>query len=315
MNALTCQEVEAHLDLLAAGECDLRTRQTVECHLESCPACMASYRETQRLLGLLDLHLNDSGLARLRARIEQEDRRHLEPRARRRPGLLPFARRAMAMAAMVMLAVGLVWLPQIWQGEGAPELQLTMLEFRGNALEKGDLAVGVRANPEPAPVLMEFPANTIIVALPSTQLGEPFRRELRQAQRDGRLPPPTPVPVSLVLRNAGKYAFEVRLGDPATALTLDVTGEGVVRIPFTGAARPAYLQAQSHWLTPGQSHEIKIDRLIAGSAGRLEYIYLTEPGDCKVLARLRLWADGRPAIVQSDTLHIHVESTALPRQE
>jgi hypothetical protein len=315
MNALTCLEAEAHLDLLAAGECDPLTRQSVERHLERCPACKASYRESKHLIGLLDLHLNDTGLSRLRARIEREDRSLRAQRLRGRQGLLPFARRAIAIAAMAMLAVGLAWLPQGWQRGSIADLQLTALTFPGDALEKQGVAVAVRAGPEAAPAFTKLIANTLTVSLPPAQLGETFRRELRAARLHDRPPAPTPVPLALAIRNTGKHAFEVRLGDSTTELSLDVKGEGVVRMPYVGDAKPAFLQSQSHWLAPGESQVIRIDRLVAGSAGRLEYIYLTEPGDNTFVARLRLWADGRPAIVESDPMHIQVGSAAPPQKQ
>jgi hypothetical protein len=315
MNALTCQEAEAHLDLLAAGECDPLTRQSVERHLEHCPACTASYRESKRLVGLLDLTLNDTGLSRLRARIEQEDLRLGIRRVRGRRALLPFARRAIAMAAMVLLAVGLAWLPHDWQRGSEAELQLTAITFRGDALEKQDFPVAVRASPDAVPGFMKLAGNVLTVGLPPTQLGESFRRELRDAQLHDRLPAPTSVPLALAIRNSDKHAFEVRLGDANTVLSLDVNGEGVVRIPYTGDAKPSFLQPQSHWLAPGESRVIRIDHLVAGSTGRLEYIYLTEPGDSKLVALLRLWADGHPAIVESNPTRIQVAIGSPPHKQ
>ena len=70
MNAITCQEVQEQLDLLAAGECDRPTQEALESHLQQCQACAATYAESRRVLGLLDLHLRQDGLERLQQRIE-----------------------------------------------------------------------------------------------------------------------------------------------------------------------------------------------------------------------------------------------------
>src|SRR5262245_25068992 len=97
MNAMTCEQVQKQLDLLAAGACDGATRQTLERHLEACRACAAGYAASQRLLGLLDLHLNPAGVDRLRRRIDTEARRP------RRGWFVNVVRGAVAAAALVLI--------------------------------------------------------------------------------------------------------------------------------------------------------------------------------------------------------------------
>src|SRR5438105_1219339 len=113
MNALTCEEVQQQLDLLAAGECDPTAREALEHHLQHCPTCAAGYAESQRLLGMVDLHWNQRGLERLRQRIDQHALCHRKLRL-----FTPFVRGAVAAAAMLLIAVGLIWWRPPWDTNG-----------------------------------------------------------------------------------------------------------------------------------------------------------------------------------------------------
>jgi anti-sigma factor RsiW len=286
MNAMSCHEVEEQLDLLAAGECDPPTRQAIEHHLEQCPACSTSYAESRRLLGLLDLNWNEAGPARLRERIEEEDRRRW-----RRLILSPFVRRAAAVAALFLLAVGLIWwLPKRQPNVSEPELQLTLLVRDDEQARKAGPPIVVRSLPE--------------LAIGKTAAA--FRQDLLQAQRDGKLPLPPAIPLALALQNTGDRNVEVQLGDAASELSLDVQGEGVVRIPVEAGTEPEFLQPRTLQLAPGERFEFHMDRLIAGSHGNLEYIYMTAPGDYTLSARLRVTAGGKSVTVGSEAIRVRV---------
>src|SRR3954470_9775202 len=122
MNAMTCQQVEEQLDLLAADECDRPTRRALERHLEDCVACSASYAESRRLQGMLDLHWNEADqLDRLRRRIDAADREARRPRRR----VLPFVNRVAALAALLLVTFGLALLLPNWN-EYRPGSELTL---------------------------------------------------------------------------------------------------------------------------------------------------------------------------------------------
>ncbi len=104
MNDMTCQDVQAQLDLLAADECDPVLRPAIDAHLQQCTACTASYAESRRMLAMLSLHWDAAGPLRLRQRLNQEAQR-----SRRRQGVLPFVRRAMAVAALLIVSAGLLF--------------------------------------------------------------------------------------------------------------------------------------------------------------------------------------------------------------
>jgi hypothetical protein len=108
MKPLPCSEVEAQIELFAAGECDEPTSSAIREHLAGCPRCAEAFRSAQQLLGLLDLRFQeDERLERLRQRLAAEQVTVVQSKAR----ILPFLRRAGALAAMLLVAVGLfLWL-------------------------------------------------------------------------------------------------------------------------------------------------------------------------------------------------------------
>src|SRR6516162_7909907 len=183
MNTLTCEQVEEQLDLLAAGECDRPTRRAVEAHLESCAACSASYAESQRVQGMLDLHYNEAERQeRLRRRIDEADR------AARRRRVLPFVNRVAALAALLLVTFGLALLLPNWK-EPAPGGGLALLV-------KGDGVQNVRGGPAVGPehaladaAAARF-AKEVVLALPQADRGEEARHRLRNLQSKGELPPP-----------------------------------------------------------------------------------------------------------------------------
>jgi hypothetical protein len=295
---MTCHEAEAQLDLLAAGECDRPTRQAVEGHLDQCPACAASYAESRRLLALLDLHWDEAGPQRLRKRIEEEGRR-----LRRERVVLPFFRRAAALAAMCLVTLGLgLLLPRATTAESGPDLQLAALTTRGDLPEiKAEPLVAVRTIG--AKALAEKVESVAMAPGPDAMK---LKHDLAQAREGGKLPLPPAVPLALALTNAGARTLEVRLGDASSELALEVRGPGVVRVPAPDAAEPEFLRRQTVRLAPGERHVLHVGRLVDGARDRLEYVYLTEPGDYTLTARWRVTAGGEVVTVPSEPIRVRV---------
>jgi hypothetical protein len=118
MNPWTCTKVEEQIDLYAAGESDAAARQAIEQHVQDCRACAELCREARRLQGLLGLHFQAEGrLPQLLSRLEAE--LHKVPLKKAR--LTAFARTAAALAAMLLVVVGLFqWLgPDHSPGQGS----------------------------------------------------------------------------------------------------------------------------------------------------------------------------------------------------
>jgi hypothetical protein len=326
MNAMTCEEVQEQLDLLAAGECDPPTKDALEQHLGACPACSASYAQSQRLLGLLDLHWNDQAVERLRQRIEQQARpahqksgsqAQLGNQSRNQLGnqsriqfgnqrrVRPFIRQAVAVAALFLIAVGLMLWAPIWDTDRkGSEPALALLVHARKEIQA----------PEPdkhQELVKGHAAEKVAIIALGSRGGAMFRRELDQAQRAGKLPLPPEISLELVLVNTGKRPVEVRLGEETPTLSLELTGDGVVRMSAPKAQKPEepdFLRTQALQLEPGKKHILHIDRLIAGSRGNLEYIYLTEPGEYTLTATLRLTADGNVVTVTGTPVRIKVRN-------
>jgi hypothetical protein len=301
MNTLRCHEAQERLDLLAADACDPAVRAALERHLHECPACAATHGESRRLVGLLDLRWNEAAIARLQRRIE------LEARPVRRLRLFsPAARRVLAAAAMFLVTIGLMWsVPKGDQERGGAEQQFALLVQSGKQAAEIDQQPA-RGKDFPPALLKGNEAEAMIVKAPGQRTGNEFRSELKQAQREGKLPPPSPVSLELALVNKSQRPMEIRIGEATPILSLDVQGEGVVRLSAPGAEPPDFLRPRLLRLEPGESSAFHVDRLIEGSPGALEYIYMTEPGEYLVTARLRLLARGQIVTVTGRPARIWV---------
>lgn len=303
MNPMTCEQVEEQLDLLAAGECDRSTRRAVEQHLESCAACSASYADSQRLQGLLQLHWNEAAqLDRLRQRLDEVDRQT------RRMGrrTLPWMNRAAALAALLLVTFGLaLFLPQGTEEAPRSDLMLTAVAMRtgffGPEMKMGP----ARAMADVAVAPLDGKA--IMVTLPKRQSGEAYRHELRDLQHDGHLPLPPFIPLGLELKNKGPRSLEIYFGH-RTELSLDVQGPGVLRLATNKGWEPMSLWPRTLRLAPGERRWLAIEHLVAKSWKGLEYVYLTEPGDYTLTVRLRTPVSPEPVELTSGMIRVHVVS-------
>jgi hypothetical protein len=307
MNVLTCEQVEEQLDLLAAGECDRPTRRAVEQHLESCAACSASYAESQRLQGMLNLHWNEAEQReRLRRRIVEEEQRTQRPRIL----VLPRARRAAALAAMLLVTFGLaLWMLSGSDGQPAIALTVAMAPMPDNEMTRENmkmqtLVAPARAVEERMVAKFDKQENTLI--LPPGQSGKEYRQSLRR-QRPDELPEPPSLPLELTLTNNESRSLDVRVGEEAQ-LALEVQGpaEGVVRLPGPKSEQTTFLPRQSLWLMPGKQRTLRVERLIEGSREHIDYVYLTEPGEYTLTIQLRAVVGRELMWMTSAPIHIHV---------
>jgi Putative zinc-finger len=287
MNGMTCGQVAEHLDLLAAGECDRQTRRAVERHLESCATCSARYAESRRLQGLLALHWNEAEQRnRLRQRVEEADRAMRYPRRLVRS----WANRVASLAALLLVTLGLaLLLPTGNEQQGGGELAMTAVVMGGrDVLELKDNPFIAQA---PAAVT-RFDVKGLTLSLQEVRGGEPQR--------------PPAIGLGLELENTGIKQLDVRLGGADAELRLDVRGTGVLRRVAPDQESPALLQPQALRLAPGERRWLRIERLIAVSGKRVEYVYLTEPGEYTLTIRLRAVVNRVPVILTSGPIRINI---------
>jgi hypothetical protein len=110
MKPLTCAEVAEQIDLYVADECEAEQKSAIARHVAVCPNCARAAEEAYELQGLLSLRLRErDNLATLRAHVERDTVRA------RRPMILSLARRAAAVAAMLLVMVGSLALLGLWQ--------------------------------------------------------------------------------------------------------------------------------------------------------------------------------------------------------
>jgi hypothetical protein len=253
------------------------------------------------MLGLLDLRLQETDrLRRLQARLRIEDR---QPKSVK---LLPFARRIAAIAAMLLLAVGLsVWFrvqePMAQRNEHPIVVALGPVE-------------GVR---NVAPALAEHKSTPMAfkaedpARIYSLDLANKTAAQFRQAIETGKQPVPEPpqVNLSLELRNATDRELKIQVGGEGSELKLDLVGPGVVTAP--GDFQADFLRPRTITLKPGQSHHLDIRRLVYGSRGNTWAAYWTEPGDYTLKLRYKVAVsqnrEARFVRLQSPPVHVQVQ--------
>jgi hypothetical protein len=193
MSPLSCPDVEARLDLYAAGECDPAEAEAVRRHLAGCPRCAAACDEARQLVGLLELRLQEpERLSRLEARIAAEERP--AGRVLRFPAAL---RRVAAQAALLLLTAG----PVGWLMRGLPPAEFA-----------GGLALAVREVPQRR-------GGPEAMLAPDADVARGVKKGAPEVKLD------------LELRNTTDRPMCVWVAGPQTELRLDVSGPGARSAP------------------------------------------------------------------------------------
>jgi hypothetical protein len=279
MNSLSCAEVVEQLELYALHEGAAATSEAVAQHLARCLSCARAYQRARHMLVLLDLtERQPAALARLRVRIAGEARR-AEPPKLLRPG----PRRGLALAALLLITLGLGWmlgLPMKRDAEPpqGPVVALLLPDARkAKALPFGPEAVpGVRAEQEIASQKED------IIRLSLAGL----RRELDA----GRTPAPPPIDLALRLHNRGSSEIVLALAEGRYEFRIDLTGpETQRRLPSGPGEKPLSAPGIIK-LPPGGTYTVPVRWLSEVVAGRVQYVYWTKPGRYTLAVRLRVRA-------------------------
>ncbi|MBN2584639.1 MAG: zf-HC2 domain-containing protein [Planctomycetes bacterium] len=147
---MSCDEVKSRLGEWLDGESPTEQRQVVGRHLDDCPDCRSEYESLQ----LMAAAIARPPEAKLPAGLWEAIERRLDeappmstPSAEPAPHRLwiyKLARRPLAAAAVVVLAIGLGWLA--FNGPWEPRAMAAQIDFRP-LLEQadGDIAAGIRA--------------------------------------------------------------------------------------------------------------------------------------------------------------------------
>jgi hypothetical protein len=288
MSPITCQEVAEQIELYAARACDEPTRSAIQQHLARCPACARSNDEALQLVGLLDVHFQEpERLQRLRDRLEVEDQR--QPVSVR---FLPLLRRGAALAALLLVTVGLSWfigISRVQEGSDSGGLVVALHSGAKENIPAPPFAM-VRGAQHPRD-LEKATAKTEKLVFPLNLGGkspEEFRQYLRATERTDRLPPPPVVNLELEVRNTQEQEIRIALGASETALQLDLQGPGVITANARNDLTAAFLMPKTVTLASDQSHTLPITRLVYGSRRQIRYAYWTAPGEYTLTIRLNV---------------------------
>jgi putative zinc finger protein len=280
---MTCAEFQDQIELYAAGECDEPEQAAIRQHLAHCPACLRIEQEAREMLGLLEVHLREKeSLQRLQARLRSEEDR---PRTVK---LLPFARRVAAVAAMLLLAVGL----SVWFRSPDPFGTPNPLVLAWGP------APGIRNLPEH---VEHHPA---IAALKGGQKTQVYDLDLRGktakefsraiAQAEDHLPEPPLVNLGLELRNTTEHELTVHVGGKGTELMLDLTGPGVITTTTANSFGADFLIPKRITLQRGQIYRLPISRLVYGTPDKIQVAYWSEPGEYQLKVRCKVGLTSTP---------------------
>jgi hypothetical protein len=270
MTTFSCEEVEARIDLYAAGALEADEEAAVAAHVRHCPGCERVLDEARVTVGLLDLHLQlPEALERLQARLEEDARPPV--RVWRLSRLRTVVQRFSSVAALLLITLGL------W----------TLFPAVPRPQTGGELAALV----EPAPVRVMVPAGKPMENLASGFKSKRLILEMPAPRAADPLGPPPVVNLQLTLRNDTSEPISYR---PDPEILLDLRGPGVMRKP--APERPPTAPAKAQTIPPGQSATIPIHRLLSTEGGHPEYLYWTEPGiyTLSLRARVRIARGGRP---------------------
>jgi hypothetical protein len=237
----------------------------------------------------------------LKVRIAAEDRRTL----RFRP---PAVRRVLALAALLLLTLGLTWLAEPGLDRVAPS-------------ESGTLVARLTPHAEaiPAPPVEVGPAivriapggtgTDTLIALKARVAPAALQKELEQGKRIGNLPPPPAVSLDLRLHNPGSRELVLVLEQGRFLCSIDLKGPGVERVPVPREGLPPFAAPGKLRLPPGTTRDLRVVRLSEVLLEKIRYVYWTEPGRYTLSVRLEVPVEGRaaPLTVTTPPLGVQVE--------
>ncbi len=313
MTPITCADVRERLELFALDECEPGEGPAVAAHLAGCPDCRAALADVRQVIDLVAMHAQaPARLRRLHAALPSRARPL--PASRPRAWVLPFFRRAAAVAAALLVMLGLTRLgglvPDAADGSGGG---VTLALVSPPGMRDNRPAVQARVGVERVMAKgskRADPTRHYFLDLGGARPAA-FRERLEKEAGTDRLPPPPRLDLDLVLHNRSPHPIEVRLGDPASVLVLQLRGPGAVSVPARDPLGQPFLTPQRVRLEPGKSLVVPLPRLVFGSPGHVRYAYWTEPGAYRLTVSYRAVigpGPGRPVPVPGTTIRIAVQA-------
>jgi hypothetical protein len=114
-----------------------------------------------------------------------------------------------------------------------------------------------------------------------------FKKELKDAEKSGKVPVTPTVEMTLELKNTGDKDVQVWVsGDPVVVM-LDLKGPGAVSIKPQLAFTTIFIGPKAVTIAPGKTHAISVTSLKYGFRNASHMAYWTEPGEYTLMASLR----------------------------
>jgi hypothetical protein len=222
-----------------------------------------------------------------------------------RPGL----RHLLALAALLLVTLGLTWLFEPAPLSGPPSgggTLVALLAPREGGIKAPGMDVA-HAALHPGPEATGMGTRSAVSARVAPIL---LRKELEEGKRTGRLPPPPAVDLDLWLHNSGPRDLVLLLEEGRFLFRIDLVGPGVERVPVPRDGRAPFAPPARVRLPPDATFVLPVVRLSEDIRGKVRYVYWTEPGRYTLAVRLEVHAEGRavPLTVTTPPVAVRVEA-------
>jgi hypothetical protein len=145
---------------------------------------------------------------------------------------------------------------------------------------------------EPKPA--DLPVKATLVAKTTTykldlagKTAEEYKKELKDAEKSGKVPPPPAVEMTLELKNTSDKDAQVWVGGDPVVIELNLQGKGAVSLKPRLAFTTIFIGPKPVKIEAGKTHSIPVTSLKYGFRGAAEMAYWTEPGEYKLTASIK----------------------------
>jgi hypothetical protein len=167
------------------------------------------------------------------------------------------------------------------------------------------LAAAARADDKPKGP--ELPVTATIVAKTATykldlggKTADDFKKELKDAEKSGKLPAPPAVEMTLELKNTSKEDVQVWVGGDPFVISLELKGTGAVTLKPNLIMTQEFRTPKAVKIEAGKTHSIPLTSLKAGYRGISELAYWTEPGEYTLSASIKTGISPAPKDIKAE---------------
>jgi hypothetical protein len=127
-----------------------------------------------------------------------------------------------------------------------------------------------------------------------------YRKELKEGEESGKLPPCPAVELSLELMNVSGHEVQVWISGTPVQVQLDLKGPGALNLKPRIAFPRIFILPKPVTLKPGEKHVLPLPSLAHGFRGQAERAFWTEPGEYSLGATFQTAINPAPKDVPPD---------------